>query len=92
MTESTRDFFDTLSSVLFRCWTFGFVLLFIWLGALFSGAVHNLHGPLMNLTGDELDVIHYCGVASLKLVVLVFFFIPWMSIKLALRKAKPASR
>lgn len=86
MTDTNRDFFETLARVLLRCWIFGFVLLFIWLGALLSGAVHNLHGPLMELSADELDVIHYCGLAGLKLLVLVFFFIPWLSIRLVVNK------
>ena len=85
MTDSLRDFFDTLNKVLLRCWILGFVLLFVWLGAFLSGAVHKLHGPLMGLSKNELDMIHYCGMAFLKLLVLVFFFIPWLSIKLVLR-------
>ncbi len=88
MTDSTREFFATLARILLRCWIFGFVLLFVWLAALLSGTIHKLHGPLMGLSNDELDVIHYCGIAFLKLLVLVFFFIPWLSITLVLRRAK----
>ena len=86
MLDSTRDFFDTLSRILLRCWLFGFVLLFIWFGAFLSHAVHKLHGPMMSLSDHDLNVIHYCGMASLKLVVLVLFFFPWLSIRLVLRK------
>jgi hypothetical protein len=88
MSDSTREFFESLARVLGRCWVFGFVLLFIWLGAVLSGVVHRLHGPWMGLSHHELDLIHYCGLAFLKLLVLAFFFIPWLSIKLELRKAK----
>jgi hypothetical protein len=88
MSDQTAEFFDTLSKILLRCWVFGFALLFLWLGALLSGAVHNLHGPLMGLSAHELDVIHYCGIAFLKLLVICFFFFPWLSIRLVLRKAK----
>ncbi len=35
-----------------------------------------------------LTVIHYCGMGLTKLVEGLFFFIPWLSIKLVLRKAK----
>jgi hypothetical protein len=88
MTDSTHNFFDTLAKILLRCWIFGFVLLFIWLGAFMSGAVYKLHGPLMGLSNHDLNVIHYCGMAFLKLLVIVFFFMPWLSIRLVLRKAK----
>ena len=88
MTDSTHEFFDTLAKILLRCWIFGFMLLFIWLGAFMSGAVHQLHGPLMGLSDHDLNVIHYSGIAFLKLVVILFFFFPWIAIQLVLRKAK----
>jgi hypothetical protein len=90
MSDSTRDFFDTLAKVLLRCWIFGFVLLFIWLGAvlLMGETIHKLHGPMFGLSNHELDVIFYCWMGSLKLCMLVFFFIPWLAIRLMLRKAK----
>ena len=61
MSTEITDWLDVVAKILLRCWIFGFVLLFIWLGAFLSGAVHNLHGPLMGLSAHELDVIHYCG-------------------------------
>jgi hypothetical protein len=91
MSDQTTEFFDTLANILLRCWIFGFLLLFIWLGAFLSGAVHNLHGPLMDLSDHELNVIHYCGMAFAKLCVILFLFFPWLAIRLVLRKAK-ASR
>jgi hypothetical protein len=88
MTDSTRDLLDALGRVLLRCWVFGFVLLFIWLGAALwmSDIIYGLHGPMFGLTKHELEVIFYCGMGLLKLCVLVFFFTPWLAIKLVLRK------
>jgi hypothetical protein len=88
MTDSTHDFLDTVAKILLRCWIFGFLLLFVWFGAFMSGVVYKLHGPLMNLTNHDLDVIHYGGMAFAKLVVILFFFFPWLAIRLVLRKAK----
>ena len=90
MQESTRDFFDTLANILLRCWIFGFVLLAIWLGAalLLGETAHKVHGPMFGITLHELDVIFYGGMGILKICVLVFFFIPWLSIRLVLKKAK----
>ena len=90
ISDSTRDCLDTLVKVLLRCWIIGFVLLFIWLGAalLMGETIHKLHGPMFGLSKHELDVIFYCGMGLLKLCVLVFFFIPWLAIRLVLRKAK----
>lgn len=87
MQPSTRDFWESLASVLLRCWIAGFVLLFIWLGAtqLGSDFIHDLHGQMFGVTKHELELIFYCGMGLLKLLVLVGFFIPWLSIHLMLR-------
>jgi len=90
MTASTRDVLDTLAKVLLRCWILGFVLLFISLGAilLMDETIHNLHGSMFGLSAHELDVIFYCWMGLLKIVVLTFFFIPWLSIKMMLRSVE----
>jgi hypothetical protein len=84
--DSTRDIFRTCASVLLWCWIFGFVLLFVWTGAVVSGIVYRVHGPLMELSRDQLEVIHYCGLGLFKLTLLTLFFIPWLAIRLVLRK------
>lgn len=88
MSDQIAEWLEVVAKILLRCWIFGFVLLFIWLGAFMSGAVYKLHGPLMGLSDHDLNVIHYCGMAFLKLLVLVFFFVPWLAIRLVLRKPK----
>ena len=42
----------------------------------------------MDLSDHDLNVIHYCGMAFAKLCVILFFFFPWLSIRLILRKRK----
>jgi hypothetical protein len=90
MTDSTHDFFDTLAQILLRCWIFGFVLLLLWFGMymLAGDVIYRLHGPMFGLSKHDLDVIHYCGMAFVKLIVILFFFFPWLAIRLVLRKAK----
>ncbi len=89
MTDSHREFFDILARVLLRCWLFGYVLLFIWLAAILLGSdsIYRMHSSMFGLTLHELAVISYGGLGLLKLVVLTFFFIPWLAIRLVLRKA-----
>ena len=88
MTDSNHEFFEILGKILLRCWIFGFLLLFVWAGAFMSGVVYKLHGPLMDLTNHDLNVIHYSGMAFAKLVVILFFFFPWAAIRLVLRRPK----
>lgn len=89
MSDSIKDLLETTKDVLLRCWIFGFVPLFIWLGAilLMGNLIYELHGPLFGLTNHEIDLISYCGMGILKLIVLVCFFIPWLSIKMVLKQS-----
>ena len=88
MNDSTQGLFDTLAKVLLRCWIFGFVLLLIWFGfyVLLGDVIHGLHGNMFGLSKNELNVIHYCGMGLLKLLVFVFFLFPWLAIKMVLSK------
>ena len=88
MTDSTRDLFDTLARILLRCWIFGFLLLLLWFGIymLASDVIYRLHGTMFGLSGHDLTVIHYSGMAFVKLSVILFFFFPWLAIRLVLRK------
>ena len=89
MSDSTRELLETTKDVLLRCWIFGFVLLIISLGAtlLTGNLIHDLHGSMFGLTNHELDLIFYCLMGILKLIVIACFFIPWLSIKLVLKKS-----
>lgn len=88
MTDTTRDFFETLAKILLRCWIFGFVLLLLWVGVflLAHDMIHDLHGKMFELPEHQLYLIHYCGMAFVKLVVILFFFFPWLAIRLLLSK------
>ena len=41
---------------------------------------------MFGLSPHDLSLIHYGGMAFLKLVVILFFLFPWAAIKLVLRK------
>jgi hypothetical protein len=90
MSDSIRDLLGTLAQILLRCWLISFVL------AMFSFVVFTLagdiidemHGKMFGLSSHELDLIIYCGLGLFKLFVFIFFLIPWLAIRLVLRKEK----
>ena len=90
MSEPTQtdDLLNVTAKVLLRCWILGFILLLFWIGAvaLAGDLVYSVHGRMFDLTRSELSVIHYCGMGLTKLVVVMFFFIPWVAIRLVLKK------
>ena len=51
-----------------------------------TDVIYRLHGAMFGLSGHELSVIHYCGMAFVKLSVILFFFFPWLAIRLVLKK------
>lgn len=90
MNTQTSEWLTIVAKILLRCWIFGFLLLLFWFGTvtLAGDLVYDVHGSIFDLTRSQLNVIHYCGMGLTKLVVGLFFFIPWVSIKLVLKKAK----
>ena len=53
-----------------------------------TDVIYRFHGSMFGLSGHDLNVIHYCGMAVVKLAVILFFFFPWLAIRLVLRKTK----
>ena len=88
MTDSknTNEMLDLVSKVLLRSTVMGFLLIFIWfaLYMLAPGLIYS-QGKWFGLLPHEIDLIHYCGMAFVKLCVLVFFFFPYIAIRLVLR-------
>jgi hypothetical protein len=89
MTDSTRDFFDTLAKVLLRCWIISFALgLFPFVVFTLTGEIiDEIHGKMFGLSAHELDLIIYCGLGLFKLFVFIFYLFPWIAIRMVLKKA-----
>ncbi len=86
MSDANVELFEAFTQVLLYCWIFGFLLLLAWFGIfrLTRNFVQRLHGGMFGLTAHELDVIFYCGMGLLKLGVILFFFFPWLAIRIVL--------
>ena len=84
----TTDMLDAVAKILLRCWIFGFIVLLFWLGAvtLAGDFALGVHGDVFDLTRPQLNVIHYCGILFTKLAVGLFFFIPWVAVRLVLKQ------
>ncbi len=84
--KETTELLGVVGKVLLRCFLLGYLLLLAWLACfLFApGLIHGI-GKLFDLTAHEVNVIHYCGMAFVKSCVLLFFFLPYISIRLVLK-------
>lgn len=89
MSESNNvnELFGTLAKILLRCFVLGYVLLLIWfvVSLVATGMIYGI-GKLYGLTPHEVDLVNYCGMAVVKSIVLLFFLIPYIAIRLVLRK------
>jgi uncharacterized protein DUF6868 len=86
----TDDLLDAIAKVLLRCWILGSILLLFWFGVvmLAGDLFYGVHGSMFGLPRPQLEVVNYCGMGLTKLVVGLFFFIPWVSIWLVLKKRR----
>ncbi len=91
MPSPSNEWLSVVARVLLRCWLLGFALLMLWLGiVVFAGdALYRLHGPMFGISKHEMDVILYCCLALCKILVILFFFFPWLAIRLAPRRETP---
>ncbi len=80
---------EAVSKVLLRSAILGFLLILVWFGG-FTVAREVIHSQAkwFGLTPHETDLIQYCGIALVKMWVLVFFVFPYVSIRLVLRQRK----
>ena len=89
MSEATRELFDTLAKMLLRCWIIGLILQLMLIGGVLSMGemIHNWHG-MFGLSNHEADMNTAGYAALLKLCVGVFFFVPWLAIRLVFKTPK----
>jgi hypothetical protein len=85
----TRDTLDAVGGVLLRSTALGFLLILLWF-VLYKVAPGPMYAQAewFGLTPHEIDLIHYCGMAFVKMSVLVFFLFPYVALRLVLRRAR----
>ena len=88
--EKTQELLETIAKILLRCFVLGYLLLLAWFGVylLAGDAIYRLNGPLFGLTQHEMNRMHFYGIVFVKCCVLLFFLIPFLAIRLVLRKYK----
>ena len=80
---------DMLSKVLIRCFFMGLIILLFWgLLILLGGeTVCRYHTSIFKMSPDQFYAINYWGIALTKVLVFLFFFLPYVSIRLVLKNA-----
>jgi len=84
---------ETLATILGGSFLFNLVILLLWfIIVLFAPAwYYTINEKLFAITRHECDLITYSGIAFMKIINIVFFLCPYVSIKLCLRKKKSST-
>jgi len=82
-----------ITGVLLRCFIYGFVLLLFWFVMFLAagGWMYDFHSAMFDITEHEFDVMNYCGMGLLKILVFVGFLIPYIAIRLTAKKQKSSN-
>lgn len=81
-------FLDALSGILIRCFILTVALVFLWFVLFILAGDYGYYLSSLWFDIDEYDytLFTYYGMAFLKICAFVFFFFPYIAIRLVLRK------
>ena len=81
---------ESLATILGGAFLFNLAILLLWFGCILFAPewFYKINANWFNIGRHEFDVINYCGIGFLKIINIVFFLFPYLSIKFVLRKKK----
>ena len=88
--NNVNDLLDALAKVLLRCFVLGVLLLLISFGVFLVADdwAHGFHAKWFDVSKHEFDLMYYYGMIYVKICVILFFLIPYIAIRMVLRKRK----
>ncbi|MDP8246452.1 MAG: hypothetical protein P9L94_20390 [Candidatus Hinthialibacter antarcticus] len=89
VTEDSKAALQLTASVLFWCTVIGFGILLIWFGFILIGFMdfaYSIHSQFGSFSRQQFDIMMYMGLMFWKMAVMLFFLLPYISIKIVLRK------
>lgn len=86
--KDVNDLLDAIAKVLIRCFGFGIAILCLWflIIVVASDFVYRFHSTWFDISKQQFDAIHYTGMAITKTIVVVFFLLPYISIRMVLAR------
>lgn len=83
-----KNILDTASRIFLYCIVFGILLMLVWFlfFLLFGGFAYGIHSKLFAISREQFDFANYLLMGIAKLIVISLYLVPYISIRLALRK------
>ena len=88
--ERNDVFLQTMATILLRSFLFGLAFLLLWfiLYLTAPGWMFEMNARWFNIGKRDFDLINYFGIGFVKIVIILFFFFPYLAIRSILRKRK----
>ena len=87
--SDTNECLEVAAKVLWSCFLLGMTFLLVWVAVFFIGGdMIYQQGRVFGLSVHECNLIYFVGMGLVKTIVLVFFLIPHVAIRLVLRQRK----
>lgn len=90
MQDAQRNdiFLQMLATILLRSFLIGLAFLLLWflLYLIAPGWMFEMNAKWFNIDKRDFDLINYFGMGFVKVVILLFFFFPYLAMKSMLRK------
>ena len=86
--ENLKDRLEVTAKILLRCFILNLALVLFWFLLFLGGSGrwgYEIHSRFFDITSHEFALINYCGMAFVKLCNIVFFFFPYVAIRMALK-------
>ena len=86
--DEQNNLLDAVAEVFLRCFVLAFCLLLLWFVFFLVGGdwAYAIHSRWFGLSRLHFDLTIYYGLAFFKMAAILFFLLPYVSIKLLLRK------
>jgi uncharacterized membrane protein YedE/YeeE len=82
------DRLDVIAGILIRSFLGGIALLTVWFlcFVLAGDCIYQLHSRWFAIPREAFNALHYALMAATKITLILFFLIPWIAIRLVLKK------
>jgi hypothetical protein len=81
---------EVLSSILIRCFVIGAIFMMLWfIFFLLGGDLgYTIHAKWFQISRHEYDLLNYYGMAFVKGFIFLLFLLPYIAIRMVLRRRK----
>lgn len=83
-----KHMMEKKANVLIHSFFMNYIFAIIWFCfyLIGKGQVFKYHSKVFDITKHEFTVINYCGIGLLKLLNIFFYLVPYIAIKMMMRK------